>query len=304
MSVLREGSAFVNRIIPFSSVDGPGNRTAVFLQGCNWDCRYCHNPETRGLCTGCGLCVDVCPRKALSIQGGLQRQGGNDARTMLQIVDDYPVSFDPQLCIMCDACIKACPHSSCPRVTKQSPQQTFDIVKKQMPFIRGVTVSGGECCLYPEYLTRLFKLCRAEGLETMADSNGSIPLMDFPKLVSATDGFMLDVKAYDPGIHEKTTGADNKNVIENLLFLADLGKLFEVRTVVVPGLVDAKEAIANTGRLLAPFQSKRKIRYKIIAYRPIGVRKEYRNYQSPDSSLLKEYAKLAHDSGFEDVVII
>jgi len=36
----------VNRIIPFSSVDGPGNRTAIFLQGCNFNCSYCHNPET------------------------------------------------------------------------------------------------------------------------------------------------------------------------------------------------------------------------------------------------------------------
>ena len=39
-------TAPVNKIIPFSSVDGPGNRTAVFFQGCNWDCCYCHNPET------------------------------------------------------------------------------------------------------------------------------------------------------------------------------------------------------------------------------------------------------------------
>ena len=51
----------VNRIIPFSSVDGPGNRTAVFLQGCNIDCKYCHNPETRHMCEECGVCVEQCP---------------------------------------------------------------------------------------------------------------------------------------------------------------------------------------------------------------------------------------------------
>ena len=44
------GRVPVNKIIPFSAVDGPGNRTAIFLQGCNFDCRYCHNPETRNLC--------------------------------------------------------------------------------------------------------------------------------------------------------------------------------------------------------------------------------------------------------------
>ncbi len=36
----------VTRILPFSSVDGPGNRSVVFLQGCNFDCLFCHNPET------------------------------------------------------------------------------------------------------------------------------------------------------------------------------------------------------------------------------------------------------------------
>ena len=54
-------TAPVNKIIPFSSVDGPGNRTAVFFQGCNWDCCYCHNPETRNMCTGQRACVQVCP---------------------------------------------------------------------------------------------------------------------------------------------------------------------------------------------------------------------------------------------------
>ena len=49
--------AVINRIIPFSSVDGPGNRTAIFLQGCNINCKYCHNPETRKMCVQCGTCV-------------------------------------------------------------------------------------------------------------------------------------------------------------------------------------------------------------------------------------------------------
>jgi len=40
---------YCRSIIPFSSVDGPGNRTAVFLQGCNFHCSYCHNPETQPL---------------------------------------------------------------------------------------------------------------------------------------------------------------------------------------------------------------------------------------------------------------
>lgn len=42
---------FVRSIIPFSAVDGPGNRTVIFLQGCNFNCWYCHNPETIEIAT-------------------------------------------------------------------------------------------------------------------------------------------------------------------------------------------------------------------------------------------------------------
>ncbi|MEI7779512.1 MAG: radical SAM protein [Actinomycetes bacterium] len=43
MKVLR---GLVADVIPFSWVDGPGNRTTIFLQGCNFDCKACHNPQT------------------------------------------------------------------------------------------------------------------------------------------------------------------------------------------------------------------------------------------------------------------
>ena len=56
----------INRIIPFSNVDGPGNRFAVFLQECNVNCLYCHNPETINRCNSCGICITTCPAGALS----------------------------------------------------------------------------------------------------------------------------------------------------------------------------------------------------------------------------------------------
>lgn len=48
MSVLRDRprTGFVADTVSFSSVDGPGNRFVVFLQGCNFDCLACHNPQT------------------------------------------------------------------------------------------------------------------------------------------------------------------------------------------------------------------------------------------------------------------
>ena len=60
-------TAIINKIIPFSSVDGPGNRVVIFLQGCNISCLYCHNPETINTCINCGECIETCPTEAISI---------------------------------------------------------------------------------------------------------------------------------------------------------------------------------------------------------------------------------------------
>ena len=64
----------VNKIIPFSNVDGPGNRTSIFFQGCPFNCLFCHNPETIHMCQNCGVCVEKCPVGALSVdtQGQVQ----------------------------------------------------------------------------------------------------------------------------------------------------------------------------------------------------------------------------------------
>ena len=56
-----------------STVDGPGIRTAVFFKGCNLDCKWCHNPESKSpepelalfaeKCASCGVCAEVCEHK-------------------------------------------------------------------------------------------------------------------------------------------------------------------------------------------------------------------------------------------------
>ena len=279
-------AALVNKIIPFSAVDGPGNRTAIFLQGCNMDCRYCHNPETRKICVNCGKCVEACPAGAL-----FRKENGR-------------IGYRPEACVLCDTCIHVCPHDSSPRIQELTPAEVFHKVSRQIPFIRGVTVSGGECTLYPEFLTEFFQICKDNGLETLLDSNGTLEFQKYPALLAVTDGVMLDIKAFSEEDHRRVTGLSNKKVLENACYLAELGKLYEVRTVIVPGLFNIEETVRETAAMLRPYQSVRPIRYKIIAYRPMGVRKEYANYPVPEDGLLKRLAEIARAEGMEQTVIV
>lgn len=278
--------AVVNKIIPFSSVDGPGNRTAVFLQGCNINCKYCHNPETRALCTGCGICAEQCPENALEKS------------------EDGMIIYHPEKCVQCDTCIHVCPHDSSPRTAVLTPEETYEKVKKQIPFIRGLTVSGGECMLRPDFLEALFRLAKKDGLNTMIDSNGTIPFWEYPELLEVTDGVMLDIKAFKNEDHVKITDEKNEIVLKNAVYLAENKKLYEVRAVIVPDLYDTTESIRKMGEFLAPYLETNMFRIKLIAYRPMGVREEYAHYQVPAQSYLNELADILKTYGFKDIVII
>lgn len=280
-------SALVNKIIPFSAVDGPGNRTAIFLQGCNFSCKYCHNPETMHVCLNCGECIKYCPTGAISLVDG-------------KVVYDY------KKCCFCDSCFKHCPNNSSPRVRNMTAEEVMVEVKKNVPFIRGITVSGGECTRWPKFLHELMELAKNEKLSVLLDSNGTYDFIkDEENLLENCAGVMLDIKAFGLKDHQAVTGVDNGMVIQNLKYLAEIGQLEEVRTVIVPGLFITKETVDNVSKIIAPYLNKRSIRYKIICYRPFGVQEEYKNtLKAPTKQELEEHASIARNNGIKDVVII
>lgn len=272
----------VNKIIPFSLVDGPGSRCSVFLQGCNIACAYCHNPETQNLCTGCGTCVASCPAGALSLVDG-------------------QVCWNQTSCVQCDTCIHVCPHKASPKVTLMTPQAVFDIVRSYQPFIRGITVSGGECMLHPDFLKELFTLCRGVGLGTLIDSNGCVDFSAYPELLNVTDGVMLDVKAWDDQVFRHLTGGDAALVKRNLAYLANQGKIQELRIVVVPGWNDPEATIAGIAQVLEERAATTTL--KLIKFRCFGVVGELSDTASPTDERMAELDALAREMGFVDVQV-
>lgn len=272
----------VNRIIPFSTVDGPGSRTSVFLQGCNLACGYCHNPETQRLCDSCGACVGKCPAAALSLRGG-------------------EVVWDPAKCVSCDTCIAVCPNRASPKIREMDARQVMAEVEKNIPFIRGVTVSGGECMLYPRFLTEFCALAKGRGLSCLLDSNGTVSFAAYPELTEICDGVMLDVKSWSPEIFHRLTNGDNAVVKENLRLLSSLGKLEEVRIVCLDGHVDAEAAIHGISETLGPETPR--TRLVLISFRPFGVKGGYASLPSPSPQRMRDLRGLAADSGFQSVAV-
>ena len=158
--------------------------------------------------------------------------------------------------------------------------------------------------LQPAFLTELFRMAKEDKLSTLIDSNGTIPFSEYPDLMEVTDGVMLDIKAFDCGEHRKVTGASNETVLANAVWLAEHAKLYEVRAVIVPDLYDTEQSIRDMGAFLAPYLSIREFRIKVIAYRPMGVRREYACYQVPDQEYLNRLADLLRGYGFQNIIII
>lgn len=274
----------VCKIIPFSNVDGPGNRMAIFFQGCPFNCWYCHNPETINICNDCGLCVETCPENAL-------------------VMEDNRVVWVEEKCVSCDQCLKTCPNLSSPKVSYYTTDEVMTQVLEVAPFIRGITVSGGEAMMYPEFLIELFDKVSKLPLDVLIDSNGYRPFEDYPRLLSLIEGVMLDVKATDTSFHESLTGQKNNIVLENLLYLLSVKKLYEVRVVCIPGYDEQnRKTIASVSQLIGD-----QCRLKLIKYRPYGVTiigLKLLGSDILDDGLFLEYQQLAVESGAKQVIVV
>ena len=278
-------TAPVNKIIPFSNVDGPGNRTSIFFQGCPFNCLFCHNPETIHLCQNCGACVKTCPVGALT----------QDAEGAVQ--------WDSSRCVQCDTCIKTCPHDASPKVQQMTVEEVLREIQRSAPYIQGITTSGGECTQQNEFLIELFTRVHALGKTCLIDSNGSFDFEVDSRVLAVSEGVMLDVKAVEPGWSDTLISYPRETVLKNLDYLLRVGKLYEVRTILFPGRDRENE---ETVRYVAAHIQDGCF-YKLIRYRPFGVRERYQKLlgeDETDAEYAESFARLARELGAKKAYIV
>lgn len=218
-------------------------------------------------------------------------------------MENGEVVYAYEKCVQCDACIKICPNLSTPRIRWMTAEDVMQEVRRNVPFVRGITVSGGECTIHRDFLLELSALAKAERLSVLLDSNGGYDFTADHELLDAISGVMLDIKAWNDGEHLRLTDVSNEIVLKNLSFLAEAGKLEEVRTVAVPDLMNAEQTVRNVCEALVRANAPH-VRYKLIRFRPMGVRSEYKALRVPTDDEMKKLEFAAHDCGIRNTVLI
>ena len=200
----------INSYESCGTLDGPGIRFVVFLQGCKLRCLYCHNPETWDLKT---KPIEITPEE------------------LIEKVLRYKSYFGKK---------------------------------------GGITFSGGEPLLQPEFVIECLKLCKKHNINTCLDTAG-VGFGDYDEILKLTDLVILDVKAVNSNEYKKLTG---RKIDEFNKFLdacqKNNSKLW-IRQVIVPGLNDDREHIEELKDFIKPLKNVKKC--ELLAYHTMGVKK-------------------------------
>ena len=243
-------TATVSKILNFSCVDGPGNRLVIFMQGCNYRCKNCHNPHTIGLCDHCGDCVKHCPADALNIVSNDRGQPR--------------ISWNGENCTHCDTCLAVCPRNSNPKTRDYTVDEMLAIIRKNSLFISGITVTGGEATLQLQFIIQLFTAIKESAelchLSCMIDSNGSLGTTGWQKVLPVLDGAMIDLKAWQQETHLWLTGREHHRVFSSIKLLGQQQKLHEVRLLCIPTITDFETEIDALGSYLSALPEGTRIR--------------------------------------------
>ncbi len=241
----QEGSIF--DIQRFSLNDGPGIRTIVFLKGCPLTCWWCSNPESQrrrpvvmhdaSVCVGCRLCEQACRHRAVTF------------------TDDGTRLFSYDKCMGSGDCAAVCPTGAL--VMKGNTinvRALIDILKRDRSFFRhsggGVTLSGGDPLIQPDFARELLKACKAQGWNTAIETEGCADPSVVLETIQYIDHILLDIKHMDPEKHRLFTGVSNELIISNAKKIAAFSPL-TIRVPVIPKFNHSEKEIGDIARFAA-----------------------------------------------------
>lgn len=238
----------------YSINDGPGIRITIFMKGCPLRCAWCHNPEsqspevqklyTTSKCIGAQDCIEVCPNHALT----LTPEG---------------IVTDTAACNLCGKCAETCPSKAIEMSGKlYGVEDLMRIIERERVHIEhsggGVTFSGGEPLMHPEFLIEMLKACGEKGLHRAVDTCGFASTKTLLEVAKHTDLFLFDLKLLDPVQHKIWTGVDNRLILKNLKILAENGANINIRIPFIKNVNSRVEEIMGMAEFITklPFKNR------------------------------------------------
>lgn len=251
----------------FSTHDGDGIRTTIFLKGCPLKCVWCQNPEGispeenliyfENKCIKCGLCVKNCSNKSI-------------------IEKDNKICIIKENCtdIQNKICIDSCPTNA---LTMDCKNYTLDkvveIAVKDKVFFKyggGVTLSGGEPFYQKDFTIALLKRLKEMGINTAIETSLAVSSEYLVEALPYLDIIFADFKVFDTEKHKAFTGVSNELIKNNikLILESDKKNCVTIRTPLIPEFTANNNNIHDIGRYISDIYPE--VKYELLNYNPLA----------------------------------
>lgn len=253
----------------YSTDDGPGIRSTVFMKGCPLKCLWCSNPESQKsyyqvghrdtICRRCGSCIETCVLKAISFNP-----------------DGKGVIIDRSLCNNCGECVGVCTEGAMTMHGKDvSVEDVLEEVKRDQMFYRntggGITASGGEPLFQPDFVAALFERCHQVGILTALDTSGFAPHSALEQVLAHTDLVLYDLKCMDNNDSLMAVGQSNKPILQNAEYVMKSGVPVIIRIPLIPGITDKTENLQKIAEFVSQVNPSTPV--NVLPYHRFGVSK-------------------------------
>ena len=167
----------------------------------------------------------------------------------------------------------------------------------------GVTVSGGEPLIQPDFVREIFKRCHENGIHTALDTSGYSRIEVAKPVLEYTDLVLLDIKSFIPEIYRRVTSVSLEPTLKFARYLAQINKPTWVRFVLVPNLTDDLDNVRGLAQFIASLGNVELV--EVIPFHKMGEYKwqqlgydyQLKNTQPPSPDLVNRVVNVFQSYG-------